>query len=127
MLLDPLQSGGEIRTALTNTGAQLFFFAAGCAPVAKAAALASGASPIEFDFRVLKDLTDDFAGRPWPVSRAADDDAVIITTSARPVGRRRRVTHANLVTTQAVIARSVLNLGPEDVVLGCLPLYGHLA
>jgi long-chain acyl-CoA synthetase len=123
VLLDPQQSGREVRMALTNTGAQLFFFAASCAPAATAAALAAGAAPIELDYHVLNDLTDEFAGRPRPVSRAADDDAVIVYEfggSGTPKGVE--LTHASLVTTQAVIARSVLHLGPEDVVLGCLPL-----
>ena len=38
VLLDPQQSGREIQMALTNTGAQLFFFADSCAPAATAAA-----------------------------------------------------------------------------------------
>jgi len=123
VLLDPQQSGREVQVALTNAGAQLFFFAASCAPAATAAALAAGAAPIELDYHVLNDLTDEFAGRPRPVSRAADDDAVIVYEfggSGTPKGVE--LTHASLVTTQAVIARSVLHLGPEDVVLGCLPL-----
>ena len=113
--------------ALTNTDARLLFFAAGCAPVANAAALASGTSAIEFDYDTLENLADDFGGRPRPVSRAADDDAVIVHEFGKTgAPKGARLTHANLVTTQAVIARSVLNLGPEDVVLGYLPLYGAL-
>jgi long-chain acyl-CoA synthetase len=123
VLLDPQQSGREVQMALMNTGAQLFFFAASCAPAATAAALAAGAAPIELDYHVLNDLTDEFAGRPRPVSRAADDDAVIMYDFGKPGGPKGvELTHASLVTTQAVIARSVLHLGPEDVVLGCLPL-----
>jgi long-chain acyl-CoA synthetase len=124
VLLDPLRSARETQMALMNTNARLLFFAASCAPVAAKAALAAGASPIELDYDTLDVLTDDFAGRPRPVSRAADDDAVIVHefgTTGAPRGAE--LTHANLVTTQAVIARSVLDLGPEDVVLGCLPLF----
>jgi long-chain acyl-CoA synthetase len=123
VLLDPLQSGREVQMALTNTGARLLFFAASCAPTATAAALAASAAPIELDYDMLDDLTDDFTGRPRPVSRAADDDAVIVHEFGKTGAPKGvELTHANLVTTQAVIARSVLDLGPEDVVLGCLPL-----
>jgi long-chain acyl-CoA synthetase len=127
VLLDPLRSAREVQTALTNTDARLLFFAPGCAPAVNAAALATGTSAIEFDYDMLEDLADDFGGWSRPVSRAADDDAVIVPDFGKtgaPTGAR--LTHANLVTTQAGIARSVLNLGPEDVVLGCLPLFGAL-
>jgi long-chain acyl-CoA synthetase len=120
--LDPLQSAGDVQLVLTETGARLLFFAAGCAPTATAAALAAGASSIELDCGMLNDLTDEFAGRT--VSRRADDNAVIVYefgTTGAPKGAQ--LTHANLVTTQAVIARSVLDLEPEDVVLECLPLF----
>jgi long-chain acyl-CoA synthetase len=124
VLLDPLRSAGEVQMALMNTGARLLFFAASCAPAATAAALAAGTSAIELDYDMLDDLTDDFAGRPRPVSRAADDDAVIVHEFGKTgAPKGAELTHANLVTTQAVIARSVLDLGPEDVVLGCLPLF----
>ena len=33
------------------------------------------------------------------------------------------LTHGNLISNQAVTARSLLNLGPHDVVMGCLPLF----
>ncbi len=122
--LDPLRSAREVQSALTSTGARLLFFAASCAPAATTAALAAGASPIELDCGTLDDLTDDFDGWPRPVSRAADDDAVILHTFGKTGALKgARLTHGNLVFTQGVIARSVLDLGPEDVVLGCLPLF----
>ena len=124
VLLDPLRSAREVQLALMNTGARLLFFAASCAPAATVAALAAGTIPIGLDYDLLDVLTDDFAGRPQPVSRAADDDAVIVCEVGKTgAPKGAQLTHANLVTTQAVIARSVLDLGPEDVVLGCLPLF----
>jgi long-chain acyl-CoA synthetase len=123
VLLDPLHSGSEVQMALTNTEARLLFVTAGCSPAAAAAAFAAGAVPIELDYDILADLTADFTGPPRPVSRAAGDDAVIVHAfgkSGPPKGVE--LTHASLVTTQAVVARSVLHLGPEDIVLSCLPL-----
>jgi long-chain acyl-CoA synthetase len=120
--LDPLGSAREIQMALTNSGARLLFFAPSCGSAATTAALAADTCPIKLDRDTLDDLTGDFAGRPRPVSRADDDDAVILYmfgTTGAPRGAQ--LTHGSLVSTQAVIARSVLDLGPEDVVLGCLP------
>src|SRR5246127_3451405 len=76
--LDPLGSAREIQMALTNSGARLLFFAPSCGSAATTAALAADVSSIELDCDTLDDLTDDFAGRPRPVSRAADDNAVIL-------------------------------------------------
>jgi long-chain acyl-CoA synthetase len=122
--LDPRRSAREVQSALTNSGARLLFFAPGCAPAATTGALAADTSSIAVDHQALEDLTGGFAGRPRPISRAADDNAVILYMfggSGAPRGAQ--LTHGNLVSTQAVIARSVLDLGPEDVVLGCLPLF----
>src|ERR1700761_3143949 len=107
VLLNPLQSSREVQEAVTNTGARLVVSAARRAPEIPA---------IQLDRNTLDELADDFTGIPRPVSRAADDDAVILPSGAI-------LTHANLVSTQAVIARSVLDLGPHDVMLGCSPFF----
>jgi long-chain acyl-CoA synthetase len=122
--LDPLRIAREVELALTDSGARILFFSPSCSPAATAAAQAAGTSRIELNCDTVDDLTEDFAGRPRPVSRAGEDNAVILYTFGEigaPKGAQ--LTHGNLVTTQAVIARSVLDLGPEDVVLGCLPLF----
>lgn len=119
--VSPARSADEVRSALMNSGARMLFFSRECAPVATAAALAACISAIELDSGTLTGLADDFAGPP--VSRGGNDDAVILHEFGRTgAPKGARLTHANLVSTQAVVARSVLNLGPEDVVLSCLPL-----
>jgi long-chain acyl-CoA synthetase len=58
------------------------------------------------------------------VSRSDDDTAVILYTSGTtgsPKGAE--LSHANLGHNQAVTARTLLHLGPDDVVMGCLPLF----
>ena len=71
----------------------------------------------------LEQLTSGFLGQAWPVTRASDDNAVILHTSGTTgVPKGAQLTHHNLVNNQAVIARRLLNIGPDDVVLECLPL-----
>ena len=122
--MDPLRSAREVASALTNTGARLLVFALSCWPAATAGALAAGVLPIGLGKHTLEQLTDDFLGRAWPVTRANNDNAVILHTSRTTgVPKGAQLTHSNLVSSQAVIARSLLNIGPDDVVLSCFPLF----
>ena len=58
------------------------------------------------------------------MSRAADDTAVILhTTATSLVPWGAELTHGDLVSNQTVIARKPLNLQPADLVMGCLPLW----
>jgi long-chain acyl-CoA synthetase len=59
-----------------------------------------------------------------PVERADDDTAVILYTSGttgRPKGAE--LTHHNLASNARTSVTSVLELGPGDVIMGCLPLF----
>jgi long-chain acyl-CoA synthetase len=120
--MDPLRSAREVAFVLTNTNARLLVFATSCGVAATTGALAAGVPPIGIGKHTIEQLTDDFLGRAWPVTRASDDDAVILhTTRTTDPPKGARLTHSNLVTSQAVIARSLLNIEPDDVVLCCLP------
>jgi long-chain acyl-CoA synthetase len=122
--IDPLRSAREVAFFLTNTGARLLVFSPSCWPAATAGALAAGVSPIGIGKHTLEQLTGDFLGLAWPVTRAGNDNAVILHTSGTTgAPKGAQLTHSNLVNNQAVIARSLLNIGPDDVVLGCLPLF----
>jgi long-chain acyl-CoA synthetase len=121
--IDPLRSAREVEFFLTNTGARLLVFAPSCGAAATAGALAAGVSPIGIGKHTLEQLTGAFLGLAWPVARAGNDNAVILHTSgATGAPKGAQLTHSNLVNNQAVIARSLLDIGPDDVVLGCLPL-----
>ena len=120
--MDPLRSAREVEFFLTNTGARLLVFAPSCKPAATAGALAAGVPLIGVGEHTLEQLTSGFLGQAWPVTHASDDNAVILHTSSRTgAPKGAQLTHRNLVSNQAVIASRLLNIGPDDAVLGCLP------
>ena len=121
--IDPLRSAREVEFFLTNTGARLLVFAPSCEAAATAGALAAGVPPIGVGENTLEGLTSGFLGHSWPVTRASDDNAVILHTSSSPgLPRGAQLTNSNLACSQGVIARRLLSIGPDDVVMGCLPL-----
>jgi long-chain acyl-CoA synthetase len=122
--MNPLQSAREVELLLANTGARLLFFSRPCAAAATAGALAADVCPVAVDDTTLAQLTAGFLGRPQPVPRAVDDNAVILPTPA-PTGvpKCAQLTHGNLIRNQAVVAGSLLRIGPEDVVMCSVPLF----
>ena len=122
--MDPLRSAREVAFVLTNTDVRLLVFALSCWPAATAGALAAGVPTIGIGKHTLEQLTDDFLGSAWPVTRAKNDNAVILHTSCTAgVPKGAELTHSNLVSSQAVVGRSLLSIGPDDIVLGCLPQF----
>jgi long-chain acyl-CoA synthetase len=122
--MNPLRNAREVAFVLANTGARLLVSALLCWPAATAGALAAGVPRVGIGKHTLRQLTDDFLGHAWPVTRANNDNAVILHTSRTTGGPKAApLTHSNLLNSQAVIARSLLNIGPDDVVLGCLPTF----
>ncbi|HEY5855746.1 MAG TPA: long-chain fatty acid--CoA ligase [Aldersonia sp.] len=122
--MNPLLKAREIEFYLTNTAAVALFATPTFEDEARPAAEAAGARAWIVDDAELTALLADLPAQAEPVERADDDTAVVLHTSGttgKPKGAE--LTHAGLAGNAEVCARTLLHLGPDDVVMGCLPLF----
>lgn len=106
----------EVAYVLRHSGSVALISSGPLWPVGEEAARAAGV-------RALHGVPD---GEPLLAPEPAEpaDTAVILYTSGttgRPKGAR--LTHLNIVLNASVITQDLLDLRPDDVVLGCLPLF----
>ncbi|MCW2649304.1 MAG: Long-chain fatty acid--CoA ligase [Mycobacterium sp.] len=121
--MNPLQSGREVEHFLSNTSARVLF-AAPLDAAAAEGARAAGARYIAVDDSSVVSLIGGCAPRLHAASRSDDDTAVILHTSGTTgIPRGAELTNGNLLRNQAITALRLLHLGPDDVVMGCLPLF----
>ncbi|KZS65287.1 long-chain-fatty-acid--CoA ligase [Mycobacterium pseudokansasii] len=93
------------------------------APAARAGAAAAGAACIVVTPGEFEELIGAAEPLDEPAHRADDDTAVILYTSGTTgTPKGAELTHANLRRNVLVIVE-MLRLGPDDVVLGALPLF----
>jgi long-chain acyl-CoA synthetase len=120
--MNPLLSGREVRHYLGDSGARLVLASPMSAAAASAGAKDAGARPV----LVTAELLDEIAEQPTcedVAARADEDTAVILYTSGTTgTPKGAELTHANLRANASVTA-TMLDLGTDDVVLGCLPLF----
>ena len=108
----------------TVTDARILFHAGRRAMATDLAAVSAGTQPVRVGKHGIATLTAGFAGRTEPVDRAEDDIAVTLYDSGTTgVPKVAQLTHADLASNGSVIARRVLDLGSDDIVMGCLPLF----
>src|SRR3954453_4944846 len=121
--MNPLLKAREIDHYLRDSGARLVL-APGTSPrPAAEAAEAVGIAAVAVDAVRPESLMADRA-LTEPVPRAEDDDAVILYTSGTtgpPKGAE--LTHANLAGNARTSADTLLEATPDDVIMGCLPLF----
>jgi len=122
--MNPLLKRREGEYYLADSGAKVLFAWHEVAGEAEAGAKSAGAELVTVAPQDFRTLVNDREPTADPVSRDGSDTAVILYTSGttgRPKGAE--LTHAGLNTNQAVTARTLIRVGPDDVVMGCLPLF----
>ncbi|BCI90588.1 hypothetical protein NIIDMKKI_57940 [Mycobacterium kansasii] len=122
--MNPLLKAREVSYYLSNSGAKALFAAPAFADEAIAGAAELGAQCWLVDDARLAMLIEDLPAQERPVSRGDDDVAIILHTSGttgKPKGAM--LTHASLGRNAEVSVRTLIQTGPDDVVMGCLPLF----
>ena len=122
--MNPLLKAREIEYFLEDSGARLLFAWHGSADEAVKGAEAAEAGFVPVAAGAFDHLLSGQAPQASLTGRADHDTAVILYTSGttgRPKGAE--LTHANLRRNASVSATTLFGLDPEDVVMGCLPLF----
>ena len=127
--MNPLLKSREVAYYLGDSGARVVLAWHAAAGEAAKGAADAGAQAIAVQTPDLADLLADYepvwSDPGWSdPGRDGDDDAVILYTSGttgQPKGAE--LTHAGLVRNAELTAQTLLKNGPDDVMMGCLPLF----
>lgn len=120
--LNPALHAHAVEFYLTITGARMLFAPPRHAIANTVAAVTAGTQPVEIGGHGIAQLTAGFAGRAEPVSRAARDAAVVLPVAETTGAHTVELSHGELADSQALAAETLLPLGQNDVVMGCLPM-----
>jgi long-chain acyl-CoA synthetase len=121
--MNPLLKSREVAYYLGDSGAKAVVAWHAAAGEAAKGAADAGAQMIAAETPDLSGLLEEVSPAPGSSDRHDTDDAVILYTSGttgRPKGAE--LTHAGLVSNAEVSAR-LFGVRPDDVVMGCLPLF----
>jgi long-chain acyl-CoA synthetase len=122
--MNPLLKGREVDYYLADSGAKLIFAFSTFAEPAKEGATSAGAEAIIIDPAGFGPLLAEHEPLTELVERADDDTAVLLYTSGttgHPKGAE--LTHDNLYQNVRVCQQDLLDIGPDDVIFGGLPLF----
>jgi long-chain acyl-CoA synthetase len=119
--MNPLLKVREVEYYLGDSGAKVVVVGEQMPEAAQQAGATAGAEVLVVGAMGPGELPDE---RVELVERAEADTAVILYTSGttgQPKGAE--LTHANLASNARTAAETLLEIGPQDVVMGCLPLF----
>jgi len=122
--MNPLLKAREVAYYLGDSGASVIFAWHGAAAEVEIGAKEADAEAIVVDPATFGDLLATATPAFEVVDRANDDTAVVLYTSGttgRPKGAE--LTHANLIKNAEVMGNDLLQLEPDDVIFGGLPLF----
>ncbi len=122
--MNPLLKAREVQYYLEDSGAAVVFAWHAMAEEAGKAAATVGIDCVSVDPADFSDLLSQHDPVEELVDRDDEDTVVLLYTSGttgQPKGAE--LTHANLTTNAAMTAETLVELQPDDVVMGCLPLF----
>jgi long-chain acyl-CoA synthetase len=122
--MNPLLKSREVQYHLADSGAALVLAWHGVADQAAEGAKRAGTDLVVIEPEEVASTLAGCAPSPVIADRVASDTAVILYTSGttgQPKGAE--LTHDNLIRNVEVTSTTLLNMRPDDVVLGSLPLF----
>ena len=121
--MNPLLKAREVQHYLGDSGAKVVFAWETAAKEAAHGAATAGAEVVTVDAGAIERIAK------WPlreeVSRRTDDDTAVILYTSGTTGTPKgaQLTHANMRANASVAAVQLFDLSPDDVIMGCLPLF----